>query len=197
MQGVLSWECSSLKLNKIPASSWQLFYCSATTPSTPEKTIQTTAESDELKLQNLVENRRKKSKNRQLLKAPPAKRLGTMCGIAEAFWADNLKHSYFKSCASAMIQRPGMLSISEHKYWSYVRADDIPSVAENGRYKLRALIVHLGAQSTQSGRYVAYSGYEDGKWQKYNDEVLSEIENIDNQLRTPHLLDSIYILITS
>ncbi|XP_064487322.1 ubiquitin carboxyl-terminal hydrolase 8-like [Ornithodoros turicata] len=63
------------------------------------------------------------------------------------------------------------------------------------QYQLYAVVVHVGARSTQDGHYIAYAEERlRGKWFKFDDEVVSVVPDMEGELRTPFLMENAYLL---
>ena len=65
--------------------------------------------------------------------------------------------------------------------------------AASHTYDLYSLCVHLGAESTHNGHYVSYALHTDGKWYRFDDEKVMEV-NMDYELTTRELRENAYIL---
>nr|XP_050027847.1 ubiquitin carboxyl-terminal hydrolase 8-like [Dermacentor andersoni] len=63
------------------------------------------------------------------------------------------------------------------------------------QYKLYGIVAHIGTRSTQDGHYIAYA--EDqayGKWYRFDDEAVTPISDIDEELAKPFLMENAYLL---
>ncbi len=61
------------------------------------------------------------------------------------------------------------------------------------RYELYALCLHLGAESTGCGHYVAYARSSSGSWFRFSDEVVTSV-NMEYELSTRQVRENAYLL---
>ena len=61
------------------------------------------------------------------------------------------------------------------------------------RYDLYGLCVHLGANTTHDGHYVSYSLTNDGRWFRFDDDSVAEV-NMEYELTTEEVRQNVYIL---
>ncbi|KAH8021036.1 hypothetical protein HPB51_011815 [Rhipicephalus microplus] len=63
------------------------------------------------------------------------------------------------------------------------------------QYKLYGVVAHIGSRSTQDGHYIAFA--EDqvcGKWYRFDDESVTSVPDIDEELAKPFLMENAYLL---
>lgn len=63
------------------------------------------------------------------------------------------------------------------------------------QYKLYGIVAHIGTRSTQDGHYIAYA--EDqmySKWYRFDDETVTHIVDIEEELAKPSLMENAYLL---
>ena len=62
-------------------------------------------------------------------------------------------------------------------------------------YSLYAVCIHTGAQSTSFGHYLAYCRASSGTWYCFNDSCVSVVENMEQELQDPLLLQNAYLVL--
>lgn len=63
------------------------------------------------------------------------------------------------------------------------------------QYKLYGIVAHIGTRSTQDGHYIAYAEDQTyGKWYRFDDEAVTPISDIDEELSKPFLMENAYLL---
>ena len=76
---------------------------------------------------------------------------------------------------------------------SIMQREDLASLNESHRYQLYGLCVHMAGQTSYSGHYVSYARSLDGRWYKYDDELVSPV-NMDYELSTLTVRENAYLL---
>ncbi len=74
-----------------------------------------------------------------------------------------------------------------------IKREDLATPHPVHRYELYGLCLHLGAESTSYGHYVAYSKAATGEWFRFSDEVVASV-NIDYELSTRQVRENAYLL---
>lgn len=80
-------------------------------------------------------------------------------------------------------------------YDTVTQREDLTASAgsANQIYDLYGLCLHLGADSTHCGHYVSYSLASNGRWYRFDDEAVVEV-NMDYELTTKEVRQNAYIL---
>lgn len=76
---------------------------------------------------------------------------------------------------------------------SVMQREDLSSLNDSHHYELYAMCAHLGGQTSSSGHYIAYARAMDGRWYKYDDELVSHV-NISYELNTRTVRENAYLL---
>ena len=71
------------------------------------------------------------------------------------------------------------------------------SSSSESQYDLQAICAHSGSHVTSSGHYVSYCRVSDGQWYYYNDDIVTPVPNIEQELNTPFILQNAYLLFYS
>ena len=69
---------------------------------------------------------------------------------------------------------------------------DVTATSTTHRYDLYALCLHLGADVTALGHYIAYSQSQDGIWYRYDDAYVTAV-NMDYELTTRPVCENAYL----
>lgn len=81
-------------------------------------------------------------------------------------------------------------------YDTVTQREDIATPAGVGgshMYDLYGLCLHLGADSTHHGHYISYSLAADGRWYRFDDEMVTEV-NMEYELTTKEVRQNAYML---
>ncbi|KAH7947148.1 ubiquitin carboxyl-terminal hydrolase 2 [Rhipicephalus sanguineus] len=63
------------------------------------------------------------------------------------------------------------------------------------QYKLYGVVAHIGSRSTQDGHYIAFAEEQmGGKWYRFDDESVTSVADIDEELAKPFLMENAYLL---
>ena len=74
-----------------------------------------------------------------------------------------------------------------------LRRDGLTAISSSYRYDLYAVCVHLGSSSIAFGHYVAYVVAADGKWYRFDDDIVTAV-NMEYELNTKRLRENAYML---
>ena len=74
-----------------------------------------------------------------------------------------------------------------------MKREDLTALHASYKYELYGLCLHLGAESTAYGHYVAYSKAATGEWYRFSDEVVTSV-NMEYELSTRQVRENSYLL---
>ena len=74
-----------------------------------------------------------------------------------------------------------------------MKREDLTALHASYKYELYGLCLHLGAESTSYGHYIAYSKASTGEWYRFSDEVVTSV-NIEYELSTRQVRENSYLL---
>ena len=97
-----------------------------------------------------------------------------------------------KICSAVKIPLNG-LDLTAILYDNVTNRIDAADGQKSLKYDLYGVCVHLGAESTNLGHYICYCQTENGVWQKFDDEVVSEV-NIEYEITTREIRENAYLL---
>ena len=76
---------------------------------------------------------------------------------------------------------------------SIMQREDLASLNESHHYQLYGVCLHVAGPSGHSGHYISYSRAMDGRWYKYDDELVSHV-NMVYELNTLTVRENAYLL---
>ncbi|KAK8762141.1 hypothetical protein V5799_026593 [Amblyomma americanum] len=89
-----------------------------------------------------------------------------------------------------------------HKIRDPIQIPSINMCLPNGsgtwpQYRLYGIVAHIGTRSTQDGHYIAYAAenhLRGEKWYKFDDELVTLVDDMEEELTKPFLLENAYLL---
>lgn len=75
-----------------------------------------------------------------------------------------------------------------------VKRQDMTSIAAQNLYNLYGVCLHLGGDSAANGHYIAYCMAADGKWYKFDDEHVTAVRRMDQELESRRFQENCYVL---
>ena len=128
----------------------------------------------------------------------PGRRLSLLSRPSKRFVIQLTRYSYNSVHSMAVkntvsVQFPTRLDLFPHTMSSIIGNNNEQMMV----YELQGVCVHSGAQSTSYGHYVSYCRVTTERWYYFNDESVSLIDNIEDELTTEFVLQNAYLLFYS
>ena len=153
---------------------------------------------EELNSSNMMACSCSPAANQEELILTPGKRLAMLSRLPKRLILQLTRFAYNTELRAARknatpISVPTIIDIAPYLMESKLRSGST-TPAKRVSYKLCALCIHTGAQSTSFGHYVAYCKASSGTWYCFNDSYVTVIVDMEQELQSLSVLQNAYLL---